>query len=589
MFTKWKHYLATQVSLQTKIVGQFLVLLFIVLGCFLAYVNWIVIQPLKETSVNDKLLTASSISSQLEEYIQSQNQLSHRILSNMQVFDVLSNGLLSTATEEGLRQSRILKDAMFQAIGPTMNIREMILYDIQGRIITSFIGYLDNPSALDLTLRGRFETGQLDDRSFLISRLPSGIMAFHRAIINQNGDIFGYLTIQMDQAYLQQPADDLASSYVYIMDAQHELVSGGRHPLEEVPELIPMSQTSGMYRDDSQNYVTYHTSDMTDWTTYVVTPEEAVLGPVNSVMNVSILIILGLMLVLFMYIFVAAKNVLLPIRKLRAQIARIEYSNLNVKVDNGSQNNELLALSDTFQDLLGRLQGSIEREKTALHEEVKARNSALQAQIAPHFIHNVLYLISIAAQEGKNQAVSDMCKHLSESLRYIVSSPNHHVTLAEELEHTKHYLSLVKQNYEDDLQWEITADETTAWVQLPRLVIQPFVENCIEHAFTHTDPPWRIHIHYKLYNGLWALEISDNGSGIDPGKIAEIMANVQATPSAGEDPDRKKQWGNMGIVNTVHRLQLMYQNRLFFNIYNNPAEEKGITIQIIASLTEDFY
>lgn len=589
MLTKWRHYLATQVSLQTKIVGQFLVLLLIVLGCFLAYVNWIVIQPLKETSVNDKQLTAASISNQLEEYIQSQNQMSHRILSNKQVFDVLSAGMLSTATEERLRQSRILKDAMFQAIGPTMNIREMILYDIEGRLITSFIGYLDNPSVLDPTLKIRFETGDLGERSFLLSRLPSGIMAFHRAIINQNGDIFGYLTIQMDQSYLQQPAEDFASSFVYIMDEQHELVSGSRHQLEEVPELLDMNQATGMYRDDSQNYVTYDTSDITEWTTYVVTPEEAVLGPVNSVMNVSILIIAGLMLVLFMYIFVAAKNVLLPIRKLRAQIARIEYSNLNVKVDNRSQNNELLALSDTFQDLLGRLQGSIEREKTALLEEVKARNSALQAQIAPHFIHNVLYLISIAAQEGKNQAVSDMCKHLSESLRYIVSSPNHHVTLAEELEHTKHYLSLVKQNYEDDLEWEITADETTAWVQLPRLVIQPFVENCIEHAFTHTDPPWRIRIHYKLYNGLWALEISDNGSGIDPEKIAEIMANVQASPAAGDNPDRKKHWGNMGIANTVHRLQLMYQNRLFFNLYNNPSEEKGVTVQIIASLTEDFY
>jgi two-component system sensor histidine kinase YesM len=237
-----------------------------------------------------------------------------------------------------------------------------------------------------------------------------------------------------------------------------------------------------------------------------------------------------------------------------------------------------------------RLQASIEREKIALHEEVKARNSALQAQIAPHFIHNVLYLISIAAQEGKTDVVTDMCKHLSDSLRYIVSSPYVHVTLADELEHTRHYLSLVQQKYEDDLEWEIHADESARNVQLPRLVLQPFVENCIEHAFIHCDPPWRIEITVKQFNGLWAVEIKDNGDGFPPGKIDEIMDNLRKSEAAaGEGNERPASIGNMGIVNSVGRLKLMYQNRLFFNLFNHADGEKGATVQIIGSLTKDFY
>ena len=160
---------------------------------------------------------------------------------------------------------------------------------------------------------------------------------------------------------------------------------------------------------------------------------------------------------------------------------------MNVKVDSRSHNNELILLNESFQELLERLQQSIEREKLALHEEIKARNSALQAQIAPHFIHNVLYLISIAAQEGKDQVVQDMCKQLSDSLRYVVSSPYQHVSLSEELAYTRNYLSLVQQKYEDDLEWDIESDDLTGLIQLPRLVIQPFVENCIEHAFKNTD------------------------------------------------------------------------------------------------------
>jgi two-component system sensor histidine kinase YesM len=282
---------------------------------------------------------------------------------------------------------------------------------------------------------------------------------------------------------------------------------------------------------------------------------------------------------------------LLPIRRLRSQIWRINYSNMKLKVDDRPKNNDLLLLNEAFQDLMERLQESIDREKKALHEEVTARNSALQAQIAPHFLHNVLYLISIAAQEGRTQVVSDMCKHLSDSLRYIVSSPYAHVTMTEELEHTRHYLSLVQQKYEEDLEWNIDADELTSEIRLPRLVIQPFVENCIEHAFFNTTPPWRIQITVKQYNGLWALEIKDNGEGFQPNKIEEILSNIQKSVSGmNHPPDRQTALGNMGIVNSVNRLKLMYSNRLFFNIYNNHSDEgKGATIQIIGSMTRDFY
>nr|WP_165930665.1 histidine kinase [Paenibacillus sp. BK033] len=566
---------------------MFLILLLFVLCCFLAYVNWQVIRPLKENNENDKQLTAAKISGQLDQYIKNQNQLSQRVLSNQQVAAALSGGYHSADSAEGLTQSRILKQMMFEAIGPSVDIRDMIIYDLEGRALSSYIGYSSNPLLLEAGLRTA-----MDDNDYILYQQKNGITAFDRAIINQNGQIYGYLSIQLDQSELQLPTEDVAVGDVYIMDQEHQLIARSRNAEEpgklELLEADP--ESSGMYVDGDSNYIAYNRSASTDWTTYVVTPKQAVLGPVNSVQYLSITLISILMLFSFVYIYFSTRNLLLPIRKLRGQMSRINYSNLDVRVDNRSHNNELMALSDSFQELLGRLQQSIENEKLALHEEVKARNSALQAQIAPHFIHNVLYLISIAAQEGKNKAVSDMCKHLSDSLRYIVTSPYQHVSLAEELEHIRNYLSLVEQNYENDLEWEIIAEDAAAnLIQLPRLVIQPFVENCIEHAFTNTDPPWRIKILVKLYNGIWAIEISDNGEGIEAGKINEIMNNISNSEAREHELHMPSSFGNMGIVNTVNRLKLMYKNRLFFNLYNNAGEEKGSTVQIIASLTKDFY
>lgn len=577
-----------QLSLQNKVFLTFVALLLFILGCFIVYVNLVVIKPLKEKTVEAKLAAATKVSQQIDDYVDSQNQLSQRILSSKELFSILDRGYQTDVNIERLNQSRRLKDLMFQAIGPRMNIKDMVIYDKAGRKIVSYLGEQGEAASLESYLKKSLMDGSWSGSGFVLERQGAAI-SFIRSINNQNGKIFGYLSIQLDEALLQRMTRGVGAGEVYILDREGRPIAGSK-PEAEHAELAAQDSAGGVYADDYRNYVAYARSESTGWTTYLVTPKQDVLGPVNSVKYLSILLITSLMLLSFVYIYFSSRNLLLPIRKLRSQIWRISYSNMNIKMDNRSQNNELILLNEAFQDLMERLQESIEREKIALHEEVKARNSALQAQIAPHFIHNVLYLISIAAQEGKTDVVSDMCKHLSDSLRYIVSSPYAHVTLADELEHTRHYLSLVQQKYEEDLIWEIHADESARNVQLPRLVLQPFVENCIEHAFTRSDPPWRIEITVKQFNGLWAVEIKDNGDGFPPGKISEIMDDLRnADAAAGEGEQRGASIGNMGIANSVGRLKLMYQNRLFFNVFNHADGEKGATVQIIGSLTKDFY
>lgn len=580
---------ATQFSLQTKVFLTFLALLLFVLGCFLVYVNVVVIRPLKEKTVQDMLMTATKVREQVDLYIDHQNQLSQRLLSNKDIFATMDKSYEAQNSYERLKQIRKLKDIMFQAIGPSMNIKDMSIYDPRGVMLTSYLGATNRELSLQRTLEGSEAGRQWSGSGFVLLRHADTI-SFIRSINDQNGTIYGYLNIQMDQDYVQKLTEGVTAGEVYILNQYGEQMTGLDEGAQQVKQIEP-SSSEGLDVDEQGNYITHSQSLHSGWITYIVTPRKSVFGSVNSVQLISILLITSLMLVSFVYILVSTRNLLLPIRKLRSQIWRINYSNMNLKVDDRPKNNDLLLLNEAFQDLMQRLQQSIDREKVALHEEVMARNSALQAQIAPHFIHNVLYLISIAAQEGKTNVVSDMCKHLSDSLRYIVSSPYAHVTLADELEHTRHYLSLVQQKYEEDLEWEIVSDDLSNEIQLPRLVIQPFVENCIEHAFMNTAPPWSIRITVKQFNGLWALEIRDNGDGFRAEKIQEIMNNIRENASnASQRQSRHTGLGNMGIVNSVNRLQLMYANRLMFNIFNHHSDqEKGATVQIIGSMSQDFY
>ncbi|MEJ8304475.1 sensor histidine kinase [Saccharibacillus sacchari] len=580
-----------QASLQTKFFLAFAVLLLIVMGSFAVYVNTIVVHPLREKTENEMRLAAAKIGDQLNLYVDSQNQLSQRILSSKEIFTLMPTGDSSRLSVEGLSLNRKLREIMFQSIGPSMNIEDVAIYDLRGGLLTTFIGTSGNPSSLLPFLEESGSDINWNENGYSLYRPTSNRVFFIRAILNQNGKVFGYMAIQLQQEMLRRSvAAGSSGSEVYVIDYDGRTIYKSNPSEGATPDFdIPTSSLNGVSVNQAGDYVAYYRSDETGWTTYTVTPKKVVLGPVNSVATLSMLLIASLFLFSAAYMYFSARSFLLPIRKLRNQMRRINYSNIDTKVETPSSNNELLQLSESFQGLLDRLQVSIEREKLAVHEEAVARNSALQAQIAPHFIHNTLYLISIAAQEGKNEVVSEMCKNLSDSLRYIVSSPYEHVSLTQELEHTRDYLALLRHNYEDDLEWVIDEDPAFEEIRLPRLVIQPFVENCIEHAFGNADAPWRIEIRVKLYNGLWALEVRDNGEGFSPETIAHTLELIRSTESSGEDSLRETGFGGMGIVNTAHRLQLMYKNRLFFNMYNHTDHGGGAAIQIIASLTEDFY
>lgn len=580
-----------QASLQTKFFLAFAVLLLIVMGSFAIYVNTIVVHPLRETTENEMRLAAAKIGDQLNLYVDSQNQLSQRILSSKEMFTLMPTGNSSRLSVEGLSLNRKLREIMFQSIGPSMNIEDVAIYDLRGGLLTTFIGTSGNPSSLLPFLEESGSDINWNENGYSLYRPTANRVFFIRAIINQNGKVFGYMAIQLQQEMLRRSvAAGSSGSEVYVIDYDGRTIYKSNPSESAAPDFnVPTSSLNGVSINEAGDYVAYYRSDETGWTTYTVTPKKVVLGPVNSVATISMLLIASLFLFSAAYMYFSARSFLLPIRKLRNQMRRINYSNIDTKVETPSSNNELLQLSESFQGLLDRLQVSIEREKLAVHEEAIARNSALQAQIAPHFIHNTLYLISIAAQEGKNEVVSEMCKNLSDSLRYIVSSPYEHVSLTQELEHTKDYLALLRHNYEDDLEWVIDEDPAFDEIRLPRLVIQPFVENCIEHAFGNADAPWRIEIRVKLYNGLWALEVRDNGEGFSPETIAHTLELIRSTESSSEDALRETGLGGMGIVNTAHRLQLMYKNRLFFNMYNHSDQSGGAAIQIIASLTEDFY
>lgn len=262
---------ATQFSLQTKVFLTFLALLLFVLGCFIVYVNVIVVRPLKLKTEQDTLVTATKVREQVDLYVEQQNQMSQRILSSKNIFVAMDKSSSAHSNYERLKQIRIIKDIMFQAIGPSMNIKDMSIYDNHGVLLTSYLGS-GNPPAILNTMMESSQVGRDWTESGFVLLRQDDTISFVRTINDQNGKVYGYLSIQMEQAYIQNLTEGITAGEVYILNEQGEQMTGSEAGVTFTNWTKPASD-EGLDVDKNDNYITHSTSPSTGWITYIITPK----------------------------------------------------------------------------------------------------------------------------------------------------------------------------------------------------------------------------------------------------------------------------------------------------------------------------
>ncbi|HHV99621.1 MAG TPA: histidine kinase [Clostridiaceae bacterium] len=286
------------------------------------------------------------------------------------------------------------------------------------------------------------------------------------------------------------------------------------------------------------------------------------------------LILLVMLLVIIYYL---VDRLTSPLRALATSVRNVRYQNMRIEMDETQQKystEELEALNNAFHNMLTRLNKSF-------RAEMQAYMRALQSQADPHFLYNMLSVIIASSESfGDNQTVS-MCLKLTAMLRYIADFDEYLVTMKDEIDHARNYLDLMKDRYEDMLSYEIEVDERAEKVIIPKLVVQPLVENCFKHGFKGR-PPWRIVIKATADNDRWSLTVSDNGAGISEETISIIKQKLEHYKNDVAVGYSQLKIGGMGLLNTLLRLTLLYEEPFKYYIGNN--DEGGTIIEIGGTL-----
>ena len=236
---------------------------------------------------------------------------------------------------------------------------------------------------------------------------------------------------------------------------------------------------------------------------------------------------------------------------------------------------ELKQLGVAFDIMTHRLHDSLEELVVLKNAELHARMLALQSQMNPHFLYNTLAVISIMAEEGEAQNVQWACKNLSAMLEYISSDTLQQVTLKEELHHTQNYIDLIRIRFMDDIAFNIDVPEDILDIKIPKLVIQPLVENSVKYI-TEKSPVWRISLSVQVVDGFWRIEVTDNGNGFDPIILDELNEKIRMVREGGKIPPLSI--NGMGILNIFLRLHFVYYQDMIFEIDNEPGKGASVTI-----------
>ncbi len=300
--------------------------------------------------------------------------------------------------------------------------------------------------------------------------------------------------------------------------------------------------------------------------------------------SLGIIIILLAALLSFMVIDLFIRKIMRPLLELKSVLENTGLETLEVsgKTEiSHSDIDEINSLITSFRRMNQRLSEALIRERNAYQMQMDARFDALQAQMNPHFMHNMLNVIVNMAYEGNVREIPLVCNRLSENLRYSTSTREQVTTLQDELRFIENYLLLMKGRFEHKLEYSFElANDCAGQIRLPKLTLIPFVENAVCHPYFESG---KAVIKLRIETGgdehRWYFKVQDNGNGFGEGKVEELYGKIRESLDHIRKTDMAGlEIGGLGIINTCVRLNLFSGGAI--EVHMDNAETKGAVVMI---------
>ncbi|WP_246311111.1 sensor histidine kinase [Paenibacillus xylanilyticus] len=334
------------------------------------------------------------------------------------------------------------------------------------------------------------------------------------------------------------------------------------------------TQDSFFHHFDETDYLVNYTRSaiVNHWSLFGIQQKDKLLEQMNGVKRTTILIMLFFLLLTWLLSTKLTAILLNPLYKLQRLMREVEDNRLNVRFASRSTD-EVAQVGYQFNRMLDEINRLIDDVRLSESGKRKAEMRALTAQMEPHFLYNTLNTIYCKSVLGENDEVNEMILSLSSMFQIGLSGGKDWNTLEDEIQHVKQYCLIQQKCYEGRFEFNVTVtDDSLLTCLLPKILLQPIVENSIQHGFKDMNSGGRIDLIITRQVHVLHLCFEDNGIGMDVEKVTEGMR---------QPPVSKKGYA---LNNIVNRLNLFYGEEAGIELTSLPG--KGSRTEIWIPISE---
>lgn len=295
-----------------------------------------------------------------------------------------------------------------------------------------------------------------------------------------------------------------------------------------------------------------------------------------SIIRISILTFIGILVLTTFLSYYIPLSITQPIRKLTEVTKQVAKGDLSVRSDvrSGVEASMLSDSLNTMIDKINELLEQVTREQSRLR---RAEFELLQSQINPHFLYNTLDAIIWLAESGEQKKVVNMVGSLSDFFRTSLNQGKDIITIREELQHVRSYLEIQQVRYQDILKYEIQVPAELHQYLIPKITIQPLVENALYHGIKNKRGYGRIIISGKKEADFFVIQIEDNGIGISEDRLLQVRDGIRDKVLTGKDM--------YGLYNVNERIRLNFGEK--YGITIESTYQEGTTVSILLPCAEE--
>lgn len=579
-----------QRSLQSKLFIAYLSMACLILFSFAAFFYLFVAGRLKESQISAMNTLNSSFQSQVDSAIQNLDTVSVNINYSNISKSILDQKFDLNISDDMLSQ---MSDLFLSLSGTELKAAQVNLYDFSGYVLQAGLSTMvkkTDSSRTEWLQKAREASGKkIIIKPYFTyeysksAKYPQWMISVYRSFTNQYRRGVGVIETAKQCksifksiiSYEKKNHNVAASVYVFNNDGEliypYDISEKNAEQIKPYFTLTDDSQTSTRLKSPLTGknvYATRADSKYTGFTYLTVQPESFILAPVYQMIKILMAVVAAFLLVSVIISYRLSRSVVKPVKHLKHIIQRMELDTLGQeKVTSYPVSvNELEELYQAFQHMSDNLKDSMLELTQTKEQEIRARSMALQTQINPHFYYNSLSSISVLAENGDCDTVVKMCRNLSMIMRYITDTGHTTVTLADELDYVRKYLYCMKVRYQSSLNYHIDVDESILMQKVPKLLIQPFVENAVRYG-SDCAPPWTITISSYVADNCWKITVTDTGPGFSEEACARIAENLAKADQNPGLPALKI--NGLGTVNVYLRWKLFCKEDIIFEYGNN--------------------